>query len=152
KTIRIANAYFVPDNFVIDALVDACNRGVDIEIIMPYATDSNLAIYASTSRWGPLLANGCKIYRYKGALYHCKVFIVDDIWVSVGSSNFDTRSFRLNDEMNINVLDHAWALEQLDLFEEDKKNCILVKLEDWRNRPRLEKIRDRLAALARSQL
>jgi len=152
KSIRIANAYFVPDNFVIDALVDARKRGVEVEVIMPYRIDSNMANYASASRWGPLLKNDCKIYRFKGALYHCKVLIVDELWVSVGSSNFDTRSFRLNDEMNINVLDAEWAKEQLAIFEQDKKRCELVTIEDWENRTLYQKCRDSMAALFRSQL
>ncbi len=152
KSIRISNAYFVPDNFVIDALVEAKKRGVTVEVIMPFRIDSNMANWASCSRWGPLLRSGVSIYRYKGSLYHCKMFIVDDYWVSVGSSNFDTRSFRLNDEMNLNVLDKDFAKTQVEIFEKDKERCHLVTLEEWKNRSLKEKVRDRMAALVRSQL
>lgn len=152
KTIRIGNAYFVPDNFVIDALVDACRRGVQVEVIMPDRIDSNLANWASCARWGPLLRAGVKIYRFQGALYHCKMFIVDDHWVSVGSSNFDTRSFRLNDEMNLNVLDRNFAAEQVAIFHKDRERSHLITLEEWETRPWWEKLRDRAAALTRSQL
>lgn len=152
RSIRLSNAYFVPDNFVIDAIVDARKSGVTVEIIIPDAIDNDIANWASASRWGPLLKNDCKIYRYQGSLYHVKLIVVDDLWVSVGSSNFDTRSFRLNDEMNINVLDSAFAREQVELFEKDKQRSHLVTIEEWRNRSLLEKTRDRFAAMARSQL
>lgn len=152
KTIRLANAYFVPDNLVIDALVDAAKRGVEIEIIIPDQIDTNIPMWASAARWGPLLKSGCKIYRFEAALYHCKVFVVDDYWSSVGSSNFDTRSFRLNDETNLNVLDREFAREQVEIFNNDKKQCRMVTLEEWEGRTPREKIRDRMAALLRSQL
>jgi len=152
KSIRISNAYFVPDNLVIDSIAQARLRGVNVEIILPDAIDSKMANWASASRWGPLLRSGCKIYRFQGALYHCKMLIVDDIWVSVGSSNFDTRSFRLNDEMNLNVLDREFAAGQIEVFEEDKARSNEVTLEDWQNRTTWQKVRDRLAATTRSQL
>lgn len=152
KTIRLANAYFVPDNLVIDALVDAAKRGVEIEIIIPDQIDTSIPMWASAARWGPLLKSGCKIYRFEAALYHCKMFVVDDYWSSVGSSNFDTRSFRLNDEANLNVLDREFAREQVEIFNNDKKKCRMVTLEEWEGRTPREKIRDRMAALLRSQL
>lgn len=152
KKIRVANAYFVPDTFVIEAMVDAAKRGVEVEIIVPHVTDSWIVQWASKSRWGPLLKAGCKIYQYCGALYHCKFIIVDDFWVSIGSSNFDTRSFRLNDEMNVNVLDRDFAAEQNRLFESDRERGKLFTLEDWDNLPALVKLRNSVAALARHQL
>lgn len=152
KSIRIGNAYFVPDNFVIDALVEARRRGVEVEIIVPGRIDTPYVLWASISRWGPLLKSGCKIYRFQGALYHCKILVVDDLWVSFGSSNFDTRSFRLNDEMNINVLDADFAREQIAIFERDKARSREVTLEEWQQRSTWEKIRGRVAALGRSQM
>ncbi len=152
KSIRLANAYFVPDNLVIDALVDAAKRGVQVEIIVPDKIDTNIPTWASISRWGPLLKSGCKIYRFQAALYHCKMFIVDDYWSSVGSSNFDTRSFRLNDEANLNVLDKEFAREQVEIFNNDKGQSRLVTLEEWQSRTLYERARGNLAALLRSQL
>lgn len=152
QSIRISNAYFVPDNFVIDALVEARKRGVSIELIVPHRIDTDVVMWASVARWGPLLRNGIRIFRYQGALYHCKLLVVDDLWVSIGSSNFDTRSFRLNDEMNINVLDKDFAREQIEIFERDKTRCHEVTLEEWQNRTAFQKIRDRIAALGRSQM
>jgi cardiolipin synthase len=152
KSIRIGNAYFVPDNFVIDALVEARRRGVDVEIIVPRLIDTPYVIWASVSRWGPLLKSGCRIYRFQGALYHCKLLVVDDHWVSIGSSNFDTRSFRLNDEMNVNVLNREFAQEQVEIFSRDKARSKEVTLQEWENRGLWEKIRGRIAAVGRSQM
>ena len=85
-------------------------------------------------------------------MYHCKVMVVDELWVSVGSTNFDNRSFRLNDEANLNVLDEGFALAERRSFEQDRLKSRRVSLDDWRRRPRLERIGDRLANLIGSQL
>ena len=120
KSIRLQAAYFVPDDLAIETLVAARKRGVKIEIIVPGPnTDSDIVQGASRSRWAALLDAGVLIYEYQPALYHCKVLIVDDVWVSVGSTNFDNRSFRLNDEANLNVYDAVIAAEQVSIFDKD---------------------------------
>ena len=95
---------------------------------------------------------GAKIYEYGPTMYHCKVMTVDDIWTSVGSTNFDNRSFRLNDEANLNVYDADFAREQVTVFEQDKARSRRVTFEEWVARPLSEKLKERLAALLRSQL
>jgi cardiolipin synthase len=115
-------------------------------------TDSRITEKASRSRWGDLLREGARIYEYQPTMFHCKVMIVDDLWVSVGSTNFDARSFRLNDEANLNVCDRAFARSQIDAFEQDKAGSLLVTLQDWENRPWTEKAKASLAGLLRSQL
>jgi cardiolipin synthase A/B len=80
------------------------------------------------------------------------VAIVDEIWTSVGSTNFDNRSFRLNDEANLNVFDPRFAEGQVGMFEEDKKRARRISLEDWRRRPLWERALERIAALLRLQL
>ncbi len=85
-------------------------------------------------------------------MFHCKVFLADGLLVSVGSTNFDNRSFRLNDEANLNIYDAAFAAEQTVQFEADLKRAKRVTLEAWRNRPWSEKAREHLAALLSSQL
>ena len=85
-------------------------------------------------------------------MYHCKVMVVDGTWVSVGSTNFDNRSFRLNDEANLNVLDRDLAAEQAAVFEADKGRSRRITLEMWRRRPPAEKLKERLAGVIRSQL
>jgi len=135
KSIRLSVPYFVPGHLITSALVEARKRGVKVEIIVPGArTDSPLVRHASRSKWGALLKADVTIYEYEPTMYHCKVMIVDDLWVSVGSANIDSRSFRLNDEANLNVFAAAFAAEQTAAFEEDKKHARLVTLESWKNR------------------
>ena len=85
-------------------------------------------------------------------MYHVKVVVVDEVWTSVGSTNFDNRSFRLNDEANLNVLDPEFAASQAKVFEQDKARSRRVTLEEWRRRPWRERATDRLAGLLRLQL
>ncbi|MGE5293669.1 MAG: phospholipase D-like domain-containing protein [Solirubrobacterales bacterium] len=153
ESIRIASAYFVPDDLSVRTLVDARRRGVTVEIIVPGEhTDTDVIRRAGRSRWGPLLEAGAAIYEYRPTMYHCKVMIVDDRWTSVGSANFDSRSFRLNDEANLNVYDADFAHEQADVFDRDKEQSRRVTLEEWRDRPWPEKLHEWLTGLVRSQL
>jgi cardiolipin synthase len=85
-------------------------------------------------------------------MYHCKVLVVDRRWVSVGSTNFDSRSFRLNSESNLNILDDEFAAQQVRAFEADKRRSRRITLEEYRRRPIKEKAMEHIAALFRSQL
>ena len=153
KSIRIAASYFVPDDLSVETLVEARRRNVPIEIIVPGPNiDTETTRKASRSRWGDLLRAGVEIYEYQPTMFHCKVMIVDDLWVSVGSTNFDNRSFRLNDEANLNVLDAEFAAAQIAVFQEDRKKAKRVSLEMWENRPWQEKLAERAAGLLRSLL
>jgi cardiolipin synthase len=153
KSIRLQAAYFVPDDLAIETLVAARKRGVKIEIIVPGPnTDSEIVQGASRSRWAALLAAGVLIYEYQPSLYHCKVLIVDDVWVSVGSTNFDNRSFRLNDEANLNVYDAVFAAEQVTVFDNDKSVSRRMTRADFKNRSMLGKMFDAIAGLLRQQL
>ena len=153
KSILLSNSYFVPDSLAIEALVSARKRGVRVEIIVPGGhIDSDLVRRASRGRWGKLLEAGVAIYEYQPTMYHVKVMVVDGRWSSVGSTNFDNRSFALNDEANLNVLDTEFATEQERIFDQDKAKAQQVTLQAWRTRPRQEKIREWLAGLLRSQL
>ena len=131
----------------------ACRRGVQVEIIVPGAeTDNPLVRYSSRGKWGPLLKAGVKIYEYQPTMYHCKVMVVDDVWVTVGSANFDNRSVRLNDEANMNVFSPDFAAEQSRVFEEDKSKSEQVGYEEWKKRGLNKKILEWLLAPFRSQL
>jgi cardiolipin synthase A/B len=153
KSILLSNAYFVPDSLAIEQLVAARRRGVRVEIIVPGRhTDSKVVRRASRGRWEKLLEAGVAIYEYQPTMYHVKVMVVDGLWSSVGSTNFDNRSFALNDEANLNVLDAGFAEEQEAVFEQDKRKARQVTLEMWRNRPRMERFKEWLAGLLRSQL
>jgi cardiolipin synthase len=153
RSIRIAASYFVPDSLVTATLVSAAERGVNVEIILPGKhIDATFVRKASRGGWGPLLEAGVQIYEYQPTMYHCKVMIVDDLWISVGSTNFDNRSFRLNAEANLNVLDRAFALEQARQFELDKARSREITHAMWQARPFREKLAERFARLFRSQL
>ncbi len=153
-TIHIANSYFVPDQLAIDALVAARRRGVQVQIIVPGkgVSDANVTGAASRSRWGPLLDAGIEIYEFQPTMYHVKEVVVDSLWTSVGSTNFDLRSFRLNDEMNVNVYDRTFAVEQIGILERDRARSRRMTLEDWRQRPVTEKLVELFAGLFRAQL
>ena len=85
-------------------------------------------------------------------MYHCKVMIVDALLVSVGSTNFDNRSFQLNDEANLNIYDADFAARQIDIFEEDRARSRRISLREWQQRPRTDKLREQAASLLGSQM
>ena len=153
RSIALASAYFVPDELTTDALVAAQKRGVRVRILVPGPIiDTGVVRRASRAGWEPLLAAGAEIHEYQPTMFHCKVMVVDELLASVGSTNFDVRSFRLNDEANLNVYDAAFARAQLDVFERDLKQSQRVTLEAWRARPWREKLVERLAATIAWQL
>jgi cardiolipin synthase len=153
RSIELASAYFVPDGLSLDALVAARRRGVRIRMILPGPIiDTDVVRRASRASWGPLLAAGVEIHEYQPTMFHCKVMIVDGLLVSVGSTNFDTRSFRLNDEANLNVYDRAFAATQVAVFERDLARTRRITLEEWNARPWHEKLVERAASLLAPQL
>ena len=153
RSIDLSVAYFVPDELTQKHLMDALARGVRVRFITPGEhTDTDTVKAASRATWGPLLQAGAQIYEYQPTMYHCKVMIVDQLLVSVGSTNFDNRSFRLNDEANLNVYDAAFARRQTEVFEDDLKRSRRVTYEEWLNRPLREKAHEKLTGWLRSQL
>ncbi len=153
RTIELSSSYFVPDDLAVDALVAAVKRGVKVRIITPGTKiDSEIVRQASRARWGELLEAGVQIAEYQPTMFHCKVLVVDGLFSSVGSTNFDNRSFRLNDEANLNVIDTALAREQVAVFEADLRHTRPITLAAWRERPWREKLAERAASLLQSQL
>ena len=151
--IRLQNSYFIPDGLAIDTFVAARERGVKVEIIVPgQLTDEKAVRKASRSRWGELLDAGVEIYEFQPTMYHCKVMIVDDAWVSVGSTNFDDRSFRLNAESNLNFYDEKLAKELIGEFEADKLRARLMTRAEFKKRSALGKLVDEMAGMLRRQL
>jgi cardiolipin synthase len=153
RSIDLSAAYFVPDVLTSSALVAALKRGVKLRIVVPGPhIDSETVRSASRARWGALLAAGALIAEYQPTMYHCKVMIVDRLLVSVGSTNFDNRSFRLNDEATLNILDAEFAAQQTRIFDEDLKKSRSVSLAQWRDRPWRERLAERFASVFGSQL
>jgi cardiolipin synthase len=153
ESILLSAAYFVPDDNEVRMLVEARKRGVRVSIIVPgKVTDSPAARRASRSTWGDLLRAGVEIHEYQPTFFHCKVMIVDRLWVSVGSTNFDTRSFSTNDEANLNVYDREFAAAQARIFEDDLKRSRRIALDQWQERPWTEKLWEHSLGLLSSQL
>ena len=152
-SIDLSAAYFVPDELTRKALVGALRRGVRLRIIVPGTKiDAEVVRKASRASWGGLLEAGAEIYEYQPTMFHCKTLIVDRQLVSVGSTNFDNRSFRLNDEANLNIYDAAFAEHLTAVFEQDLRRARRITLEMWKNRPWHEKLLEKASALLSTQL
>jgi cardiolipin synthase len=152
-TIDLAAAYFVPDDLVRRALLDARRRGVRIRILVPGEhTDSDTVRLASKAQWEPLIQAGIEFYEYRPTMMHIKMLIVDGELVSVGSTNFDIRSFRLNDEASLNVYDRGFAADMTAVFEADLRQSRRYTLQDWRDRPWKERLFEKFVLPLKSQL
>ena len=148
RSINLSSAYFVPDTLSRDALVDAIKRGVKVRIITPGGhTDQETVRRASRARWGELLEAGAEMYEYLPTMYHCKIMIVDEHFVSVGSTNFDPRSFELNDEANLNIFDSGFARQQNAVFDKDVALSRRMTFARWKDRPFAEKLWEHAASL-----
>ena len=148
RSIDISSSYFVPDELTRKTLVSAVKRGVRVRIITPGEhMDAETVRRASRGLWGDLLEAGVEMHEYQPTMYHVKAMIVDGLMTSVGSTNFDVRSFRLNDEANLNVYDTAFARRQTEVFEADLKQSRRITFEAWRNRPWSDKLREHTLAL-----
>lgn len=153
KSILLSSSYFVPDDLAVKALVAAAKRGVRIRIITPGEhIDTEVVRRASRARWGPLLEAGVEMYEFLPTMFHCKVMIVDGFMVSTGSTNFDNRSFRLNDEANLNVYDETFAAQMVEVFERDVARSRRITLEQWQGRPMSEKVMEHTMSLIGQQL
>ena len=134
-------------------LVAALQRGVRFRMILPGPyTDTEVLRKASRAKWGRLLRAGAEIYEYQPTMFHCKVLVVDGVWTSVGSTNFDNRSFRLNDEANLNVYSRSFAEHQIALFNNDLKRSRRISFVEWEHRPLTEKLQEWIQSVLNSQL
>lgn len=152
-TIDLAESYFAPDALTRRTLVAAAARGVRIRILTPGKhIDSQTVREASREHWGELLLAGIAIHQYQPTMNHCKIMLIDGLLASVGSTNFDNRSFALNDEANLNVYDSGFVARLTQVYEEDLKRCTRVTLEQWQARSWRERARERVDGLFSSQL
>jgi cardiolipin synthase A/B len=135
RSIDIEAAYFIPDTLMIRELESARVRGVRIRILVPDKyLDSETVRISSKRGWGRLLESGIEIYVYEPTMLHCKMLIFDRFMVSVGSTNFDMRSFELNDEASLNVYDAPFAQQMTAVFERDLASSMRYTHERWLNR------------------
>ena len=144
KRLWIQNPYFVPEPDAVHALAEAVKRGVDVRVMVPSTEASDMPIvqHAAHRNFQELLDGGVRIFEYQTSLLHQKVMSVDGIWCSVGSSNFDDRSFETNDEITLGFHDQALARRMEEIFEADLKRCIELDAAQWKKRGLWHKAKD----------
>jgi cardiolipin synthase len=141
QSIDINSPYFLPDKSARAELMRAARRGIRLRVITPgEANNHPIARRASRRRYGELLNAGVEIYEYQPGMIHAKVLVVDGIWSVVGSTNFDSRSFHLNDEVNLAAMDDQLAKRLLDDFEKDVAASHRVTYDEWNRRPWRERV------------
>ncbi|WP_426196856.1 cardiolipin synthase [Massilia sp. DWR3-1-1] len=142
KTVHITSAYFVPDQQIVDALIAAARRGVDVRLVLPGVTDHGLVLHAGRAFYDELLAGGVRIHQLQVAVLHAKTAVIDGTWSTVGSANIDRRSFIHNYELNLIVLDPAFGQEMERTFSEDLRDSKEVSREQWSRRPMSDRIKE----------
>lgn len=140
QSIDITTPYFLPDKSLTRELCKALERGVKVRILVPgLKSDHLLTRSASRGGYGPLLQAGADVYEYQPSMIHAKILCIDRLWAVVGSTNFDNRSFGINDEVNLAVRDPAVTLKLETDMANDLKQSRQISLEDWRRRPVIER-------------
>ena len=147
KQVYLTQAYFVPDQQLLDALLGAAARGVDVRLILPSKSDSDLAFLAGRAHFATLLRGGVKLYERAGALLHSKTVVIDGVRSTVGSTNLDWRSFLDNDEVNAVVLGRGFAQQMLTMFARDEEASLAIDARQWGNRPLQLRLKELLARL-----
>jgi cardiolipin synthase len=140
--VHLTNAYFIPDDQILDAFTDAARRGVDVKIILPSTSDSSMALYAARYNYSELLKSGVKIYERRNALLHAKTAVIDGVWSTVGSTNLDYWSLSSDDEVNAVILSQEFAIEMEKMFARDLAESDQIQWEEWKNRPVFPRIRE----------
>jgi cardiolipin synthase len=153
RRLWITNAYFVPSPPFVQALCAAKSRGVDVKILLPGPYHNQPAVRRASRRtWGSLLEGGAELYEYQPTMIHCKIVIVDSSVTSIGSINFDPRSFALNAEFGVVALDRGLAKQMEDAFVDDLRSAQRVTAEDLRQLPVHERILNVFFYWIRAQL
>ena len=153
RSIFIANPYFIPDQSAIDILIEAKQRGVDVRIMVSGINNDNwLARHNSVRLFRRLLKAGIEIREYNRTMLHHKTMVVDDIWATVGTTNFDNRSFAHNEETNVCVYDREIARVLRQVFMADLEACARVELRTWRRRGLWTKTQEVIASVLQEQI
>lgn len=140
-SVYLTHAYFVPDRQIVKALCAAAERDVDVRIILPGITDSQLALLAQRHHYAPLLKAGVKVYEHGTSLLHAKTAVIDGVWSTVGSTNMDSLSMLHNDEVNAVILSVEFAEEMEKMFAADLANSTQIHWDQWQTRPFLPRIK-----------
>jgi cardiolipin synthase len=148
ECLYITNSYFVPDEDIVEILVRAVRRGVDVRILTAGpSTDVKITRWAGRGRYQQLLEGGVRIYEYQPAMMHAKTLVADGLWSSIGTMNFDNRSLVFNDESNLLVLDPAIGSRMNTLFHADLRSSREITLPEFEKRGPLAKGAERMALL-----
>ena len=147
KEIKIATPYFIPNESILDAIVTSSKSGVHIELMLPFESDSWIVKAASMSFVKELLEAGVRLFLYQKGFMHAKIITVDRAFASVGTANMDYRSFDLNYEVNAFIYDQQLTQTLNTQFEEDKKECIRLDIDTWKNRKLREKLLESVCRL-----
>ncbi len=152
ESIYIANPYFVPDPAAIDMLIDAKQRGVDVRIMVSGIRNDNwVARHNSVRLFGRLLAADVEIHEFNRTMLHQKTMVVDRRWLTVGTTNFDNRSFAHNEESNVCCYDPPVADELRQIFLADLDGCDRITIEGWRRRGAWARTQEVIASLLQEQ-
>jgi cardiolipin synthase len=149
----IATPYFIPDSRVISLLANASRRGVKVKLMVPgKRNDTWWARQNSLRHYGELLEAGAEIYEFQPSMLHQKIMVVDGAWSTVGTANFDNRSFTLSEETNVCFHDAALVQQVSDIFLADLADCQKVELSEWRRRGTWQRMKEQLASLIEDQV
>lgn len=154
RSILIQNPYFIPDPSALEAFARAVARGVDVRIMTPaaHASDMPLVQHAGHRNFDQLLGCGVRIFEYQKTLLHQKLMVIDGLWCCVGSSNFDGRSFEINDEITLGLRDAALARRLEEIFMRDLRHCVELQADSWQRRGLAHRLKDNAAYLLNEQL
>jgi cardiolipin synthase A/B len=152
RSIYITNPYFLPDDRMVQALTEAPNRRVRVVVLLPGAIDNNIVRQASRSKFGDLLKAGVEIYEYQAGLLHAKTMTIDGIWATIGSTNLDTRSFALNEELNAVVYDTEVVGKLEKIFADDLTYSRRIHYRRWRGRGVFDRLLELLSLPVREQM
>jgi len=148
NSIHLTTPYLVPDEQMMKALTRAAERGVDVKIILPATNDSNVLFYAGRSYYTALLESGVKVFeRGTDSILHAKTAVIDGIWSTVGTTNMDSWSFLHNDEVNAVILGRDFATQMEGVFEADLRESTQIRLDEWKQRPFTDRVKEWLADL-----
>ncbi|GFO58109.1 cardiolipin synthase B [Geomonas silvestris] len=134
-SVHLTNSYFIPDDQIEEALIEAARRGVDVKLVLPGVTDSKIALYAQRHHYAKLLKGGVKVYEHASSLLHAKTAVIDGVWSTVGSTNLDYLSLLANDEVNAVILGKEFAAQMERMFAKDLAESRPILLEEWEKRP-----------------
>ncbi len=147
RSVALTMAYFAPGQDMVDALCDAAQRGVSVQLVLPSKSDFAPLLHAGRNHYSRLLAAGVQIHELQAAVLHAKTAVIDGVLSTVGSSNMDWRSFASNDEVNAVVLGEDFGDSMLRMFGRDVAASETITAAAWRQRPLLQQAKEQLAGL-----